>query len=357
MGPRKLKLVVSDLHLGRGPFREDGSVNVFEDFRHDGKLSQFLDYHCQGELADAEVELVVAGDFLSLLFVDVGGRVREAVTEAVSEEQAEAIIAGHPAAFDALSRFAAHPNRSITLVMGNHDPGLLFPRVREAISRRVGGTLRFLPEAYDFDGVHVEHGHQREPMNAFNPDRYFREEGGRTILNLPLGARYIIHVLAVEKARRPYIDRVSPLSAYYRWAIFNDLEAVVRVSARSLWFFLEAALRRIPNLDPVPVADLVRRFARYTAFPTLELEARRLLKKGYHTVIMGHTHVPLYREYGRDRVYVNAGSWNAMTSLDVGTLGHTERLNYVHVEYVDGRPRARLREWKGLSLPAEDVFA
>ena len=62
---RKLKLVVSDFHLGKGPYRDDGSVNVFEDFRQDGKFAQFLDYHSDGEWKDAEVELVVNGDFFN----------------------------------------------------------------------------------------------------------------------------------------------------------------------------------------------------------------------------------------------------------------------------------------------------
>ena len=132
---------------------------------------------------------------------------------------------------------------------------------------------------------------------------------------------------------------------------------MLRITARSLGFVAAAALKKIPHLDPMPLADLLKRFARFTAFPTLEHEARHLLaRKGFHTVIMGHTHVPLYREYGRDRVYVNTGTWNPMTSLDVGNLGRTEQLTYAHVEYVDGRPRARLREWRGLSRPTEDVF-
>lgn len=353
----RLKLVVSDFHLGKGPYREDGSVNVLEDFRQDGKFAQFLDYHCEGEYADAEVELVVNGDFLNLLSVDLDGRLEERITERLAEEKTEAIVRGHPAVFEALARFLARPRRSITFLVGNHDPGFLFPAVREVISRRIGPGARYLFDGYDFDGVHVEHGMQREPMNAFNPGRIFHEKNGERFLNLPLGSRYIIEVLNREKAQRPYIDKVAPFIGYYRWAILNDPEAVVRISVRSLRFAVRAALRQIPFLDPLPLADLVRRLLRYTAFPTLEHEARHLLaKKGYHTVIMGHTHVPLYREYGRDKVYVNTGTWNAMTSLDVGNLGRTEQLTYAHVEYVDGRPRARLREWRGLSRPAEDVF-
>jgi UDP-2,3-diacylglucosamine pyrophosphatase LpxH len=357
MGARKLKLVVSDFHLGKGPYRDDGSVNVFEDFRQDGKFSQFLDYHSDSEWKGVELELVVNGDFFNLLSLDLDGRMQEAITERVAVEKTEAILRGHPVVFDALERFVSDPARNVTFLMGNHDPGLLFAGVREAIGRRIGGRHRFILDDYDFDGVHVEHGMQREPLNAFNPSRYFREKDGEVFLNLPLGSRYIIQVLNEEKAQRPYIDKVAPFASYYRWAIFNDPEAVLRISARSIYFVLAAALQKVPHLDPMPMADVLRRFVRYTAFPTLEHEARHLLaRKGYHTVIMGHTHVPLYREYGRGKVYVNTGTWNAMTSLDVGNLGRTEQLTYAHVEYVDGRPRARLREWRGLSRPAEDVF-
>jgi UDP-2,3-diacylglucosamine pyrophosphatase LpxH len=357
MSPPKLKLVVSDFHLGKGPYREDGSVNVFEDFRQDGKFAEFLDYHADGEWRGGEVELVVNGDFFNLLSVDLDGRMQEAITERVAVEKTDSILRGHPVAFEALARFARMAGRSVTFLMGNHDPGLLFGGVREAIARRIGGTHRFILDAYDFDGVHVEHGMQREPMNAFNPSRYFRERNGEVFLNLPLGSRYIIHVLNELKAQRPYIDKVAPFASYYRWALFNDPEAVIRISIRSARFAFAAALQKIPHLDPLPLAVLAKRILRFTAFPSLEHEARHLLaRKGYHTVIMGHTHVPLYREYGRDRVYVNTGTWNTMTSLDVGSLGRTEQLTYAHVEYVDGRPRTRLREWRGLSRPMEDVF-
>jgi UDP-2,3-diacylglucosamine pyrophosphatase LpxH len=355
--PRDLKLVVSDLHLGAGPYREDGSVNVFEDFRQDGKFAEFLEYHCAGDHARDEVELVVNGDFFNLLSVDLDGRLMDSITERVAVEKTRAILRGHPQVFDALRRFALHPRRSIVFVMGNHDPGILFDGVRSAIAHAVGGPPRFVLDGYDFDGVHVEHGMQHEPMNAFNPQRYFVERGGETYLNLPLGSRYIIQVLNEEKAQRPYIDKVSPFHRYFMWAILNDPRVVLKISAKSVRFATAAALQQIPHLEPVPLRRLFDLFFHYTAFPTLEREAKHLLaRRRFHTVIMGHTHVPLYREYGRDRVYVNTGTWNATTSLDMGSLGRTEQLTYAHVDYVDGRPRARLREWKGFSRPTEDVF-
>jgi len=354
---RKLKLVVSDFHLGKGPYREDGSVNVFEDFRSDGRFAEFLDYHRSGEHADDDVELIVNGDFFNLLSVDLDGGPSDGLTEPVAVERTAAIIQGHPVAFAALRRFAGAPGHEVVFIMGNHDPGILFPGVREAISRAVGGSHRFLLDSYDFEGVHVEHGMQREPMNAVNPKRYFIERRGEVAINLPLGSRYIIEVLNKEKALRPYIDKVAPFRRYFLWSLLNDPAIAYRISAKSVDFSIRALLRKIPHVDEVSPRELLRRLVLFTAFPTLEAEAKHLLgRRGYHTVIMGHTHVPLYREYARDKVYVNTGTWNAMTSLDMGSLGRTEQLTYAHVEWVEGRPRARLREWRGLFRPIEDVF-
>jgi UDP-2,3-diacylglucosamine pyrophosphatase LpxH len=354
---RKLKLIISDFHLGKGPYREDGSVNVFEDFRVDGKFTEFLDFHRSSDHADDEVELVVNGDFFNLLSVDLDGRLNDAITERVAVEKTEAIIRGHPLAFEALRRFAEAPGHSVVFMMGNHDPGILFAGVREAVSRAVGGKHAYLLDSYDFEGVHVEHGMQHEPMNAFNTQRYFVERGGELSLNLPLGSRYIIEVLNPEKALRPYIDKVAPFRRYFLWALLNDPAVVFKISYKSVDFAVRAMLKKIPYVDELSPTEIVERLVMYTAFPTLEREAKHLLgRRGFNTVIMGHTHVPLYREYARDKVYINTGTWNAMTSLDMGNLGRTVQLTYAHVEWVDGKPRARLREWRGLQRPAEDVF-
>jgi UDP-2,3-diacylglucosamine pyrophosphatase LpxH len=353
---RRLKLVISDFHIGKGPYREDGSVNVLEDFRFDAKFVEFLDFHCAGDHANDEVELIVNGDFFNLLSVDLDGRLLDAITERVAVEKTEAILRGHPQVFDALVRFAGHPRRNVVFIMGNHDPGFLFDGFRELLSKRVGGRHQYLLDSYDFDGVHVEHGMQHEPLNAFDPSRYFLEREGETFLNLPFGSKYIIHVLNEEKALRPYLDKVAPMHRYLQWALTNEPRFLAKLAVKSSWFTIAAWLKKIPYLD-LPGQEIVRRLLHYSAYPTLESEAKHLLAKSrYHTVIMGHTHVPLYREYARDKVYINTGTWNQMTSLDMGNLGRNEQLTYAHVEYVDGRPRARLREWRGLHRPVDDVF-
>jgi hypothetical protein len=55
---RKFKLVVSDMHLGKGRYFRDGTQNILEDFIYDREFSEFLAYYRTGEFADAEVELI-----------------------------------------------------------------------------------------------------------------------------------------------------------------------------------------------------------------------------------------------------------------------------------------------------------
>src|SRR6266568_1591314 len=226
---RKLKLVISDLHLGKGTYREDGSVNVFEDFRSDGKFAEFLDYHRSGEHAEDEVELIVNGDFFNLLSVDVDGRLNVAITERIAVEKTAAIIRGHPLAFEALRRFATTEGHAIVFIMGNHDPGFLFAGVREVVTAAVGGKHAYVLDSYDFDGVHVEHGMQHEPLNAFDPARYFHTRNGEAFLNLPFGSRYVIHVLNEEKAERPYLDKVAPVHRYLQWGLLNEPGFILRL--------------------------------------------------------------------------------------------------------------------------------
>src|ERR1700733_5256218 len=99
---KKLKLVISDLHLGRGRMLEGGATNSLEEFYFGQKLVEFLHYYCNGEYRDAEVELVINGDFLNFLQVDYRGHHLTVITESVSLEKLKNIVKGHPEVFKAL---------------------------------------------------------------------------------------------------------------------------------------------------------------------------------------------------------------------------------------------------------------
>ena len=63
----KLKVIVSDFHLGEG--QERGSLNPWENFHHDDKFAELLRYYSTDYYEDEDVELIINGDFFDLLQV------------------------------------------------------------------------------------------------------------------------------------------------------------------------------------------------------------------------------------------------------------------------------------------------
>ena len=67
---KKIKLVLSDLHLGKGRQLENGSLNSLEEFYYADKLVEFIQYYSSGAYRDYDVEIIINGDFLNFLQVD-----------------------------------------------------------------------------------------------------------------------------------------------------------------------------------------------------------------------------------------------------------------------------------------------
>ena len=59
---KKVKLVVSDFHIGSGSVLPDGCPNLLEDFIYDGLFIDFLQHYTSGKYDAADVELIINGD-------------------------------------------------------------------------------------------------------------------------------------------------------------------------------------------------------------------------------------------------------------------------------------------------------
>ena len=55
---KKIKLVISDLHLGKGRTLADGGTNPLEEFYYGDRLVEFFHYYSSGQFQDFEVELI-----------------------------------------------------------------------------------------------------------------------------------------------------------------------------------------------------------------------------------------------------------------------------------------------------------
>lgn len=348
----KIKLVVSDFHLGKGRFLKDGTPNILEDFHFDAKFVEFLEYYSSESFASRHVELIINGDFLNLLQTDYLGTHSYLITEKMTSYMVKAIIAGHPEVFDAFHAFVRCPNHSIAYVIGNHDQALLFPAARRTLIDCIGPGIRFYDTHYDFAGIRVEHGHMYESVNRCDLQNYMivDDRYPEPILNLPWASYFVAAYLPRLKKDRPFVDKVKPFTGYMRWALIHDSIFAVRAGFYLVMSFLKLALLQ----DRHPMLDLRLTWGRLkgiTFYPSFVRVAWKILRRNpeLHTVIFGHTHVLKYKQWSGGKEYFNIGSWNEFTSLDVGDFGLQYFLTYAYIEIGPGetRPKTRLKEWKG----------
>lgn len=355
---KKIKLVISDLHLGKGRHLENGSLNWLEEFYYAEKLVEFIQYYSTGAFRDYNVEIIINGDFLNFISVDYRGHFLTVITEPIAVEMLKSVITGHRQVFKAMGEFLAQPNRKITYVIGNHDQGMMFQACRDHLDQVIGHPLQYKNIIYYFDGVHIEHGHMHEAANRMDPKKFFLKQGlPEPILNLPIGSHFFVELVLKVKEKYPHIDKVRPFSMMLRWALFNETWLMVKGFSEFLKYVYKIVFVSETRFH-WNVRKIFKIFLESAIFPDLSVAAKKILTDSrVHTVIFGHTHVYEYRQWGTQKEYFNTGTWTELTSLDIVSLGKITKLTYVLLDYIDqdARPRGRLKEWKGFHRIEEDV--
>lgn len=355
---KKIKLVVSDFHIGTGVRQEDGRPNILEDFHHEAKFIEFLEFYSTNKYSKFSVELIFNGDTFNLLQVDYKEKTHSIITESLSIYQMKQVLNGWPKFFDALQQFNNNENNSITFITGNHDPQLLWDGVKEVLRKRIGGTINFHNISYTFDGIHVEHGQQAEAQNKFDPAKFFLfKRTPEPILNLPWATRFCIECLTDIKKKNPTADKIKPFSKYLRWALIYDTKFFFIGILQTIIYTLKTLF--IPQrYSRLPFFKTLRVILTTSLFPKLDHYAKDILKSNkIHTVIFGHTHNYKYFQYGLDKEYINTGTWTNMISLNLNEFGTKTFLSYAIIKYPkNSRPRAKLKRWHGYWNVMEDVF-
>ena len=354
----KIKLIVSDFHLGGGVRLSNGTPNAMEDFPFDNRFKEFLEYYSTGEYADTEIEIIFNGDMLNLIQVDYHGHYPPAITETISVAKTKTIIAGHPIFFKALKKFLSVKHRSMTYVIGNHDQELFWKGVRDVFDKAIGYNVNWKNFFYVADGVHVEHGHQFEAINRVDPTRLFLTENlSEPILNLPWGTLFTLYYLIRFKMSRPFIDKVRPFRAVIWWLLIHDTWFALVNIIRLASFFLSTQISR-SRYRHTNLRMTLKMLREASVFPDLTDAARRILQTPeIHSVIFGHTHVYKHVPIGESKQYLNTGTWTDIVSMDLETFGRRVRLTYVRVDYPkkDETPSCTLRHWIG-KIPLEDAI-
>lgn len=353
---RKIKLVISDLHLGTGRVLDNGAVNPLEEFYFEEKLVEFLHYYTTGQYTDFDVELIINGDFLNFLQIDYKGHYLTVITENVSLEKLKHIVLGHPRAFEAMRKFAAIEGNMITYVVGNHDQAVMWPGVRAYLNKVLDCSVQYKNLVYFFDGVHIEHGHMHEAANRFDPRKFFlKKDLPDPILNLPFGSHFFIDFVMKIKFIYPHIDKIRPFDRMVRWLFVQRTWFAIVITLKFFSYFIGTVFSKKRG-QTWPLRNIIKILIEGAVFPDLSESAHKILHDDrVNTVVFGHTHVYQYRQWPQGE-YFNTGTWTELTSLDISSLGMITKLTYVLIEYnEENEPHGRLKEWCGYHRIEEDV--
>jgi len=352
----KTKLVISDLHLGKGRKLPNGMLNLLEDFLYDDRFAEFLEYYSTPPYHEAEIELILNGDILNLIQVDYRGHFTTVITEQVSAEKVASVIQGHPVFFDALKKFLANPKHSMTYVVGNHDQEMVWPTSRRLFDEAVGREITWKTTYHQVDGVHIEHGHQYEFANRVDPTKQFLTENlPEPILNLPWGTIFTVQYIIKLKMQKHFIDKVRPFRLMIRMSLMQDFFSSLLHGLRFLIYFISVRFSK-NRYRHTNLSMTFKTLFSATVFPDLTDAARRILRTpNLHTVIFGHTHVYKHVPIGEAKQYLNTGTWIDITSLDLDNFAKRSKLTYVRIEYENNNQLAipLLRHWIG-RVPLED---
>ena len=236
-------VVISDLHIG-------GSEHPM--LGHPEVLTGFLDQLAVHPDRDA-LELVVAGDFID--FLAEGPDEAWTASEGAALAKIEAIFGRSAKLFDSFARCAEHLAR-FTVLLGNHDVELAYPRVRDALFRRLQtGPHRchFVQgnEAYRIGDLLIEHGNRYDAWNAIDHDGLrqivscaSRGEAPPRPLEICPGSQLVCGAMNPLKARYHFIDLLKPEGKVLALLMLELEPGIVKQSLPELFSFAEAWVAR-----------------------------------------------------------------------------------------------------------------
>lgn len=245
---RKLKFVLSDLHLGAGLQER----NYLEDFTVDKKLARFLQEIWQeSERDQREIELIINGDLFEFLQVPAVDHYDPSASypleayldssEPASLKRLNLIVEGHPEVFNALSDFmhVEAPQRRITIIKGNHDVNLYWSGVKARLREVLGASgarsslLLFAEEFVSREKIYVEHGHQRaEKMNSYHDFLDPRRPGDLSQLHYPAGSYFAIDLFNSVGQGRWFFDNIKPITTLIWYALHWDFDFAANMLTR-----------------------------------------------------------------------------------------------------------------------------
>ena len=345
-------LVISDLHIGRGKFLEDGTENIKEDFDQDEKLIEFFNYY---EQYDEEIHLILNGDIFNLLdFSQEELILEEGITEEMVLESLERIFFIHQDVFLSLKKF--FKKHQGTYIIGNHDFGVVFPKAQEFIQNFLDKKIPFV-EKFFHNEIYIEHGQRFETVNHTSLEEAFvKNKKGKDILNIPWASCYILHLLPKFKEKRRYMDKIRPMAAYIKWTMFHDTKFFFYMIYHSLIFIFYTLFGSKYKYRRASFSlSLFKKITIVSSFINMAKQVLFKEEPSSKIVILGHTHIFEWRRFKENKYYFNSGCWNALYSMNITQHAHIYGNYYVSIRIEESSVmNAKIKRWRGSWQPFTD---
>ena len=256
--------VISDLHVG-GEHPSSETARGFRICNHIEMLTRFVEQLTSLDLGGRDLELVINGDFVDFLAEEHGGHFYPFLWD---DERASAtldlIARRERLFFEALAEFVKNGGR-LTLLLGNHDVELSFPRVRARLECILGvreiSRFRFLydGEAYSVGDVLIEHGNRYDGFNVINHDRLRRvrslQSRGLPVstdsFTPPPGSLLVSNIINPMKKDYSFVDLLKPETEAVI-PILLALDPRFRKHAWEAWRHKRSAAKHAPVAPATP---------------------------------------------------------------------------------------------------------
>lgn len=295
---------------------EMGAPGAVDDFPHADFLAELLAEYTRGRWTELPIDLVFNGDTFDLLKVPVGGAWPHHVDKPTALAKLQTVLEAHQPFVEAVDAFlsAGQGKNRVHFVVGNHDAELLFPAVQQALREACGGheQLRFPGYELELGPLHIEHGHQLDPLFAMDPERPFVSASPEPLLNLSWAA---IGLLSIAMPLHPefyFYDRLQPRRLLLE--LVPELKELFTALAWRYWtkdFWRGFLLQKDPLLrfGWTMAKEVVKRvaFRQADVSITPEALAARLDGRRHQLFVTGHLHDLGHSQVGAKRI-VQAGA-------------------------------------------------
>jgi UDP-2,3-diacylglucosamine pyrophosphatase LpxH len=214
----RLTVIISDTHFGVGK-QANGQWHPYEDARWASEFALFLE--AMSRQGNGKTDLVLNGDTFELwqslrddcIYPDKN----ISCTETDALNRLKVVLAAHTKELESLRRFATSGSNAISIIPGNHDVALSFPRVGTEVLKAIGAPadrVRILTDGYwiSADGkVFAEHGQQiGEDVNRFSSWPIpLVERGGAFYLQRSWGEQFVQSFYNQFEFKYPIIDNLE----------------------------------------------------------------------------------------------------------------------------------------------------